>query len=428
MQDLGAGPVLSRATEPGLEACAAALVDCRYLLVMPVPWHQAEDGSVWLDDLWHRDLMRHLDYLTDLTVLAPRLPLGDARGMVRVEAGPGLTFRALPWGESTAKGILRAPATWWAAFRAVRGADIVHSGVAGWPFPPGLIVNPLAVLLGKPMVIVVESAFWRLSGPGPHSRKARLRAGVVERFARWSVRKAALSVFTHEGYRASLARGREAQSIVTPASWIDASDVLDQAAAEQAWAAKPALPRVLLAARLTEGKGLSVLLEALSLPEAAGLPLAVDVIGDGPLRPGVAEAAAALGPDRLRLLDPVPYGAPFLGLLRGYHAALVPSITDEQPRILFDAAAQAVPILASDTEGHRGLITDRLNGRLFAPGDPKALLAALLQAAGAVDDLRRQGLAARRWAEGRTHQAMHLARARRLARLWRAVRPVKPGA
>lgn len=428
MQDLGAGPVLPKGAVPGLEACAAALVDCRYLLVMPVPWHQADDGSVWLDDLWHRDLMRHLDYLTDLTVLAPRLPLGDTAGMVRVEAGPGLKFRALPWGESTARGLLRAPATWIAAGRAVRGADIVHSGVAGWPFPPGLFVNPLAVLLGKPMVIVVESAFWRLSGPGPHSRKARLRAAVVERFARWSVRKAALSVFTHEGYRASLAGGCEAQSIITPASWIDASDVLDPAAAEQAWAAKPARPRILLAARLTEGKGLSVLLEALSQPEAAGLPVAVDVIGDGPLRPALADAAAALGPDRLRLLDPVPYGAPFLGLLRGYHAALVPSITDEQPRILFDAAAQAVPVLATDTEGHRGLITDGINGQLFAPGDPQALLAALRRAGGSVDDLRRQGLTARRWAEGRTHQAMHLARARRLAKLWRAVRPLTPGA
>lgn len=425
MQDGSAGPVSDTAEPelPGLDTCAAALADCRYLLVMPVPWHQAGDGTVWLDELWHRDLMRHLDYLGDLTVLAPRLPLGDKAGMVQVQARPGLKFRALPWGHSTAAGLLRAPATWLAALRAVRGADIVHSGVAGWPFPPGLFVNPLAVLLRKPMVIVVESAFWRLSGPGPHSRKARLRAGVVERFARWSVRKAALAVFTHEGYRTSLGRGREARSIVTPASWIDAEDVLNPAAAEAACAAKPARMRMLLAARLTEGKGVAVLLDALSGAAAQGLPVAVDVIGDGPLRPAVAEAAARLGPDRLRLLDPVPYGAPFLSLLCAYHALLVPSITDEQPRILFDAAAQAVPVLASDTEGHRGLVQPGVTGWLFAPGDPAALLAALQRAAGAPEELRQTGLTARGWAEGRTHQAMHLARARRLAALWRASRP-----
>ena len=402
--------------EPGLKHCKAALSTCRYLLVVPVPWYQAEDGSVWLDDLWHRDLMRHLDYLADLTVLAPRLPLGDTAGMV--QAGPGVKFRDLPWGQSTVKGLLRAPATLLAAVRAVRGADIVHSGVAGWPFPPGLFVNPLAVMLRKPMVIVVESAFWRLSGPGPHSRKARLRASVVEGFARWSVRKAALSVFTHEGYRASLAAGNEARSIVTPATWIDASDVLDEPAAQAAWGAKTAPAKVILPARLTEGKGIAVLLDALSLPEADSLPVSVDVIGDGPLRPMVAEAAARLGRSRLRLLDPVPYGEPFLSLLCGYHAVLVPSITDEQPRILFDAAAQAVPVLASDTEGHRGLVEDGVNGWRFAPGDPRALLAALQRAAAAPMDLRQLGLSARDWAEGRTHNAMHLARARRLVPLW----------
>lgn len=424
MQGRSAG-LVPEAAEPGLVDCAAALAGCRYLLVMPVPWHQAGDGSVWLDDLWHRDLMRHLDYLGDLTVLAPRLPLGDRAGMVRVEAGPGLRFRALPWGQGTVKGILRAPATWLAALRAVRAADIVHSGVAGWPFPPGLFANPLAVLLRRPMVIVVESAFWRLSGTGPHSRKARLRATVVEAFARWSVRRAALSVFTHEGYRASLGPGREAQSIITPASWIDAVDVLDEVEAEAAWAAKPARVRVLLAARLTEGKGVALLLEALSRDAAAGLRLAVDVIGDGPLRPAVAEAAARLGPDRLRLLDPVPYGAPFLGLLRRYHALLVPSITDEQPRILFDAAAQAVPVLASDTEGHRGLVEEGVNGWFHAPGDPAAVLATLQRAVEAPEALRQMGLQARSWAEGRTHQAMHLVRARRLAALWRVTQPLR---
>jgi glycosyltransferase involved in cell wall biosynthesis len=162
----------------------------------------------------------------------------------------------------------------------------------------------------------------------------------------------------------------------------------------------------------------AVALEALALARAGAQPVALDVIGDGPLRPAVAEAAARLGPTRLRLLDPVPYGAPFLSLLRGYHAVLVPSVSDEQPRILFDAAAQAVPVLASDTEGHRGLIEDGINGWRFTPGDPGALLAALQRAGEAPQVLRELGMKARVWAESRTHDAMHLARARRLAALW----------
>jgi glycosyltransferase involved in cell wall biosynthesis len=417
-KDFGKAPgVASDAGELGLDACAAALSDCRYLLVAPVPWYRATDGTVWLDDLWHRDLMRHLDYLSDLTILAPRLPADGVKGLVKVESTEALRFRALPWGRSVLHGVLLAPVTLVAAVRAVAAADIVHSGAAGWPFPPGLFVNPVAVLARKPLVIVVESAFWRLSGPGPHSLKARMRARVVEGFARWSVRKAALSVFTHEGYRESLAPGLEARSIVTPASWIDAGDVLDEASAEAAWDAKAGPVRVILPARLTEGKGVALVLDALSGDTAGGQPIALDVIGDGPLRQAVAEAAARLGPARLRLLDPVPYGAPFLSLLRGYHAALVPTITDEQPRVLFDAAAQALPVLASDTEGHRGLIEDGVNGWRFQPGNPGALLAALQRAAEAPMALRKLGLKARAWAESRTHDAMHLARARRLVAL-----------
>lgn len=411
--------MVPEAIEPGLDECAAALSNCRYLMVVPVPWYVASDGSIWLDDLWHRDLIRHLDYIRDLTVLAPRLPAGDVAGLVPVDPGLGLKFRALPWGRTTLQGILRAPATLFAAMKAVFSADLVHSGVAGWPFPPGLFVNPLAVILRKPMVIVVESAFWRLTGPGPHKAKARLRASVVEAFAKWSVRRAALSVFTHEGYRRTLAAGREDRSIVTPATWITKADILDAGSAQIAWDAKTMPVRVILPARLTEGKGIDVLIEAMSSNGAADLNVSVDVIGDGPLRAQVAEAVARLGPDRLRLLDPVPYGAPFMELLRGYHAVLVPSITDEQPRILFDATSQAVPVLASDTEGHYGLISEGVNGWRFEAANAGALLKALRQAGSEPMSLRRLGLKARIWAEGRTHDAMHLARARRLATLCR---------
>src|SRR5437763_3525524 len=63
----------------------------------------------------------------------------------------------------------------------------------------------------------------------------------------------------------------------------------------------------------------------------------------------------------LRLLDPVPPGAPFLALVRRYHALLLPSLSDEQPRVVLDAASQAVPAIASDTDGLRDRKSTRLN-------------------------------------------------------------------
>ncbi|MES2540409.1 MAG: hypothetical protein V4583_07465, partial [Pseudomonadota bacterium] len=42
----GATGMVPEAIEPGLDECAAALSNCRYLMVVPVPWYVASDGSI----------------------------------------------------------------------------------------------------------------------------------------------------------------------------------------------------------------------------------------------------------------------------------------------------------------------------------------------------------------------------------------------
>ena len=45
---------------------------------------------------------------------------------------------------------------------------------------------------GTPLVVVIESAFWRPAPGSAPGLKLRLRATLVEALARWSVRRAAL--------------------------------------------------------------------------------------------------------------------------------------------------------------------------------------------------------------------------------------------
>lgn len=392
----------------------AALAGQRYLLVAPIAWYRDDRGAVWLDDAWHRDLLAHLEYIGDLTVLAPLAPLPDPmpENLRQVPAEPALRFVDFSVGGSTLKALLRAPATLAAAWRAVRRADIVHSGAAGWPLPPGMFINPAARLQGKPLVIVIESAFWRLTGPGPHGVFRRLRAGMTEALARWSIRRARLTVLTHEGYRDSLARDVSGTVMVIPASWIDADTVVPEAVA-QGLREGPA--RLLLAARLTPEKGIASALEAV---ERAGPGLSLTVIGDGPLREQVAAAAERLGPERLRLLDPVPYGPAFFDLIREHDAVLVPTLSDEQPRILFDAYSQGRPALASDTAGNREAAQEGATAWLYAPGDVDALTRLFDRAAVDPGALRSMGPAARALALRHTHQQMHYRRAEKLAEIF----------
>ena len=398
----------------------AALSGQRYLLSAVVPFFRDGSGDVWLDPLWKHDLLAHLDYLDHLTVLAPEAPY---QGQPELEKLPEavkdrLRFHPLPFANSGRAAVLQMPRAIWSAWKAVRCADIVHTGVAGWPIPQGIYVNPIAALLRKPMVVVVESAFWRVADTAHASRKARLREKLTEAFARWSIRKCKLGVFTHRKYRDELGASSKARLVVHPASWINEADILGTDAARGLWADKPDMPRFLVAARLVRDKGIPVLLDALRHLELRGEAVDLTIMGEGDLLQECQQAAAAFGHVRLTVKAPLPYGAPFFEEISRYHAIVVPSVSDEQPRILFDAFARAVPAIASDTDGHRDLVHQNATGALFDAADPAALGDKLLYYRERPDELQAMGLTALDRAAEHTHRAMHLKRAEVLAELF----------
>ena len=138
---------------------------------------------------------------------------------------------------------------------------------------------------------------------------------------------------------------------------------------------------VLFVGRITREKGLETVLRA--LPE--GLELVV--AGDGPERRSLSLRASA--------------GVSFLGqveasevseLLRNARALVVPSVWYEgQPRVIVEAFAAGVPVLASRIGGLPELVQDGINGYLADPADEDGWRRAL-EAIG--DDDRSRGLGA----------------------------------
>ncbi|MET0179263.1 MAG: glycosyltransferase [Novosphingobium sp.] len=386
----------------------------RYLLVVPVAFARDPEGRIWLDQLWWHDLRVHLAYLENLTVLAPCQRISRPEpGMVEVtrpEAGRLAFVEIFPAGGmlTVLSHLISAIRTVW---KAVGRSDLIHSGVAGWPIPVGAIVNPIAVLRRKPLIIVIESAFWRLQEGASSGWKARLRAWLTEAFAKWSLRQAALAVYTHAGYRDTLPVGPKGIAAVLPASWISEQNVISPAEAGAAWDEKRHGPRFLLASRLVPEKGIPLFLETLDRLDRKGMPIGVDVIGSGAMRPDIEAFARKAKAVRIRLLDPVPYGPAFMQLVRSYHATIVPLTGDEQARILYDSFSQAVPVIATDTAGNREVVTDSETGFLVQADDPEAFAQTLLECAGKPEALRRAGLSALRVAAGHTHWDMHRKRA-----------------
>ena len=217
-----------------------------------------------------------------------------------------------------------------------------------------------------------------------------------------------MPMFTQANYAEQMLRD-PSRGYVLHASWIDQDTILTDAQAKTAWDRKQAEEplALLFAGRLIASKGIADLLEAVA---DASMPMRLDVIGEGELKH---EVVAAVASGKVRLLEPVAYGPEFFDLLRRYHALVVPSRSDEQPRIVYDAYSQAVPVIGTRTAGILACVAEGKTGWLAPIADVAGLRATIQRAEGDRAALRRMGMEGLHFARKYTHREMH--RRRRIA-------------
>lgn len=141
---------------------------------------------------------------------------------------------------------------------------------------------------------------------------------------------------------------------------------------------------------LIEQKGLDVLLAAAS---RARHPWRVTLVGDGPLREQLEQAAAAtVAPGRVRFTgwadDPARH-------LRESHVLCMPSRYESFGYAAAEAGAWGRPAVASQIDGLDEVVADDRSGILVPPGDPDALARALDRLWEERDTLEAMGRAAR---------------------------------
>jgi glycosyltransferase involved in cell wall biosynthesis len=392
-----------------------------YLLVLHIPIFVDTDGGVFLERTWHHDLIQHLHYLRALTLAAPLRPLpADKTKLIALEEGLRARLRLVPLPPQTSRirAIAELPWALWALWRAIGQSEIVHTGPGGWPLPLGWLASPIAKLRRKKLLIIVESAPWTLAlkkGSNASPRK-RMEGALYELMSKYCCHRADLSFYTQPEYLERYHGKGKRPAYIAPATWVNAEDVLEDTQARLLWDAKMREPvRFLFAGRLEVEKGVKILLEAVEKLRRQGVRGAVHVIGEGRLRNEVI-AAERTSPFGLKYFEPLPYGATFLNFLQQYHAIVVPSLSDEQPRIVFDAAARGVAILASETDGLRPYVEDDRSGQLIPPDDSDALAEAMASGAENPAILRGFALEALSRVRGKTHRAMHAERSRIIAR------------
>jgi len=133
--------------------------------------------------------------------------------------------------------------------------------------------------------------------------------------------------------------------------------------------------RLIFVGRLHPEKNLIGLLEAVSPMDNVELVL----IGDGPLRPRLEQAAAA-AQARIAFLGARPHGELPEQLSRA-DAFILPSFYENHPKALLEAMACGLPVIGTDVPGIRELIRHRDTGYLCATS-PEGIRAAIREVLG----------------------------------------------
>jgi glycosyltransferase involved in cell wall biosynthesis len=163
------------------------------------------------------------------------------------------------------------------------------------------------------------------------------------------------------------------------------------------WPAIPWRLRLAWAGRLAEGKGLETLLEALALlaaKEEEGHRVELVMIGDGPARSSLEARAVALGiNERIHWLGYIADRATYMDALASCDLFVFPSPAEGFPKVVLDAMAAGLPVVATAAGFLTELAAGRIVGRFVdeRPAEVAAAVGRLAGAPGEGDRLRRTG-------------------------------------
>lgn len=135
-------------------------------------------------------------------------------------------------------------------------------------------------------------------------------------------------------------------------------------------------PVVLAVGRLTREKGFDALIEAAPALRSVYPYARIRIVGDGPYRSALLESRARLG---LEEVVELPGFASDVGVfLEAADVFAAPSHIEGLPLAVLEAMSWAVPVVVSNIEGHRDLVSPGSTGMIFPVGDATALANALL--------------------------------------------------
>jgi glycosyltransferase involved in cell wall biosynthesis len=242
--------------------------------------------------------------------------------------------------------------------------DVIH---AHWWFPSGLVAAAVAGLLQKPLVITCHGSdvflLSELHWLRPLARAVMNSADHVT----------VVSNRLRQGLLDQLDLSTSLSVIAEP---------LDLSRADRVPATAQSKEYILFVGRLTEQKGVHVLIDAFAQMKGQD-EVNLIIVGDGPLR-GELEQRVEVSDNASRVSFTGHLPNPeAMRLVRHSSVLVMPSVTGHHGEVeglgvvLLEALSMGIPVIGTDTGGIPDIVQDGLTGRLVPEKDPAELARAM---------------------------------------------------
>jgi glycosyltransferase involved in cell wall biosynthesis len=239
---------------------------------------------------------------------------------------------------------------------------------------------PLAFYLrGNPQIEVLQR-----NKTGIRHLAARLWSAYLEKFLPIVFQRSAVIVTGSHFLKSFPGVEHIHPFVATPFS----EDMLPKTAPDRDFAAVPL--RALFVGNITALKGVDTSLKAIKAAKDQGIEVFLDIIGRGPFLDRCKEISRNLQVSaNVSFQGFVPFGEGLFEAYRASHVFLLPSLSEGTPKVVVEAMAFGLPIIASRVGGIPDLVEDGETGFLIEPGDYDAVAARLISLGSDRERLRR---------------------------------------
>ena len=398
------------------------MINTRYVLFNSTPLLLTEHGRYLCDPFWAKELKRHIAYIADLHLCCPIIKTTPESDMEQLKKTVSYNFgeleditdyqlKILPL--AYCKGWLAVFKNFIPNFLKVKNAlspnCIAHSDCAGWPFPISYYLLPLKLFKSFTWITVLESTFFLMNKGDRFNLRKFFSHHLHSLLIPLCLKAADARLFTHLKYKNLFLKNIDENVYIFQYSMIDDEFFTNEEAIQSRLKnIEQRKVRLIMAGRLVHEKGVTLLLNAIEKLREKNIEAEINIMGSGPLESACRELAAKpQGSITMAFIEPIAYGRGFYEYLSTYDFLMLPNLSEEQPRIIFDSFGQGMSIIASETEGLVATCKHGENAIIFKRGDLDSLCEAIESVVSDKSKIITLGVNGLNYAKSRTHQRMH---------------------